>query len=223
MTPQIAKKEKMAETTSAHLTLYYTPRSRAFSALWLLEELGEDYRLESFDLATGRHKQADYLALNPMGKVPLVVEGNTPIPEQGAIAIYLSDLYPNAKLSPALGDPKRPAYLRWILFASAIMEPAFSQKLFQWEAPAMRVAWGSFEQMLDIVTRALSETTWLLGDCFSSADILVGSNLLAGQMLGIVPTEGPLEDYLSRLKKREGFVRAAAIEARESDRFAVQT
>ncbi len=215
----IAWEKKVSETSSARITLYYTPRSRAFSALWLLEELGEDYRLESFDIATARHKKADYLALNPMGKVPLVVDGDTPISEQGAIAIYLSDRYPRAKLSPLIESPQRPAYLRWMFFSSAIMEPAFSQKMFQWDIPAMSVAWGSFDQMLKVVTNAVTESTWLLGDSFSSADILVGSNLRVGQMIGIIPNEGPIEDYISRLEKRDGFVRAATIEARESDRF----
>ncbi len=218
MTTKIVDKE-MSAPSSAKLTLYYVPRSRSFAALWLLEELGEDYRLESFDIAAARHKKADYLALNPMGKVPLVVDGDTPISELGAIAIYLSDRYPHAKLSPSIEDPKRAAYLRWTFFSSAIMEPAFSQKLFKWEAPAQSVAWGCFDQMLDIVTNAVSESTWLLGDCFSSADILVGSNLRVGQMLGLVPTEGPVNDYISRLEKRGGFVRTATVEARESDRF----
>ncbi|MBL4633036.1 MAG: glutathione S-transferase [Kofleriaceae bacterium] len=218
MTTQIADKT-IPETSAVNLTLYYTPRSRSFAALWLLEELGEDYQLESFDITTARHKKADYLALNPMGKVPLVVDGDTPIPELGAIAIYLSDRYPGAKLSPLTEDPQRPAYLRWTFFSSAIMEPAFCEKLFKWEIPAHSVAWGSFDQMLDIVTKAVTDSTWLLGDSFSSADILVGSNLRVGQMLGIVPKEGPINDYISRLEKRDGFVRAEAIEARESDRF----
>ncbi len=211
-----------SETSAVNLTLYSVPRSRSFAALWLLEELGEDYRLESFDIASTRHKKTDYLALNPMGKVPLVVDGDTPISELGAIAIYLSDRYPHAKLSPSVEDPQRAAYLRWTFFSSAIMEPAFSQRMFQWEAPAQSVAWGSFDQMLEIVTDAISESIWLLGDRFSSADILVGSNLSVGQMLGIIPTEGPIEDYISRLKKRDGFVRAQAIEVRESDRFPAQ-
>ncbi len=210
-------------TTQIVLTLYFVPRSRSFSALWLLEELGEDYRLESFDIATARHKKADYLALNPMGKVPLVLDGDTPISELGAIAIYLSDRYPRAQLSPLLEDPQRPAYLRWTFFSSAIMEPAFSQEMFKWEVPAETVAWGSFDQMLEIVTNAVTESTWLLGDSFSSADILVGSNLRVGQMLGIIPKEGPIDDYFSRLKKRDGFVRAVTIEARESDRFPPKT
>ena len=213
----------MSETTPVELTLYYAPRSRSFSALWLLEELGEEYRLESFNIETARHKKADYLALNPMGKVPLVVDGDTPISELGAIAIYLSDCYPRAQLSPLIEDPQRPAYLRWTFFSSAIMEPAFSQKMFKWEIPAKSVAWGSFDQMLEIVTKAITESTWLLGDSFSSADILVGSNLRVGQMLGIIPKEGPIEDYISRLEKRDGFVRAATIEARESDRYPPKT
>jgi len=213
----------MSETTSAKLTLFYAPRSRSFAALWLLEELGEEYRLESFDIETARHKEADYLALNPMGKVPLVLDGDTPISEVGAIAIYLSDSYPRAQLSPLIEDPRRPAYLKWIFFSSAIMEPAFIQKMFKWEVPAKSVAWGSFDQMLEIVTNAVSESTWLLGDSFSSADILVSSNLRVGQMLGIIPKEGPIQDYISRLEKRDGFVRAATIEARESDRFPPKT
>ncbi len=213
----------MSETSSAKLTLYYVPRSRSFSALWLLEELGEDYRLESFDIATARHKKADYLALNPMGKVPLVVDGDTPVSELGAIAIHLSDCYPRAKLSPLIDDPQRAAYLRWAFFSSAIMEPAFSQEMFKWEVPAESVAWGSFAQMLEIVTNAIGENTWLLGDSFSSADILVGSNLRIGQMLGIIPKEGPAKDYVSRLERRDAFVRAATIEARQSKRFPPQT
>lgn len=201
------------------LTLYYAPRTRSFAALWLLEELGEKYQLESFDIETGRHKKADYLALNPMGKVPLVLDRDVPVSELGAIAIYLCDVYSDAQLCPSIDNPQRSAYLRWIFFSSAIMEPAFVQKLCNVVTPAKSTAWGSYEQMLEVVTNAVTKGTWLVGDSFSSADILVGSTLRFGQMLGVIPKEGPLEEYISRLKKRDGFVRAVTIEARESKRF----
>lgn len=223
MTKDVARLwDTIGMSNNENLILYYAPRTRSISALWLLEELGEEYRLESFDIATGRQKQADYLALNPMGKVPMIVDRGVPVSELGAIAIYICDRYPDAGLCPAMDDPQRPAYLRWMFFSSAIMEPAFGQKMFQWEIPPVSAAWGSFEQMLEVVTNAVSESSWLLGDRFSSADILVGSNLRVGQLFGIIPNEGPIQDYISRLGKREAFVRAATIEARENDRFPLQ-
>ncbi|MCR9142706.1 MAG: glutathione S-transferase [bacterium] len=212
-------------STNATLTLYYAPRTRSFAALWLLEELkelgelGEEYRLESFDIETARQKQADYLALNPMGKVPLIVHGKLPVSELGAIFIHLADSFPRAGLGPSIEDPQRPAFLKWIFFSSAIMEPAFAQKIFQWEIPAKSAAWGSFDQMLQVLTDALAESTWLLGESFSSADVLVGSALRFGQIIGIIPGDGPIQAYISRLKQRDAFVRAMAIEERESDRF----
>lgn len=201
------------------LTLYYAPRTRSFAALWLLEELGEKYQLESFDIESGRHKESDYLALNPMGKVPLVLHGDVPVAELGAIAIYLSDAYPKAQLCPSMQEPLRSEYLRWIFFSSAIMEPAFVQKMYEWDIPAKSIAWGSFDQMLDVVTQAVSDNKWLVGDTFSSADVLVGSTLRFGQMLGVIPKEGAVQEYILRLKKREAFIRAAEIEATESARF----
>src|SRR5690606_30539389 len=104
------------------LKLYFAPRSRSFTALWLLEELGVDYALESFDLRSGRHKQPDFLALNPMGKVPLVVHDGIPVSESGAIAIYLADRFHAAGLAPAIDDRDRPAFLRWVLFAGGVLE-----------------------------------------------------------------------------------------------------
>ncbi len=211
----------MSDTHAPSLKLYFAPRTRSFAALWLLEELGKSYHLESFDFATGRHKQADYLALNPMGKVPLVMDGETPVPEIGAMAIYIADRYGDAGLAPALTDAKRPAYLRWMFFASAIMEPAFAQKLFGWEASAATVAWGSYEQMMQVLADGLTEGPWLLGETFSAADVVVGNNLVFGQMIGIIPTDGPIGEYLARLKAREAFQRAEVIEMREGERFPV--
>lgn len=201
------------------LTLHYAPRTRSFTALWLLEELGVAYDLDSFDMHSGRHKQPDFLALNPMGKVPLVVCDDVPVSETGAIAVYLADRFPAAGLAPALDDPQRPAYLRWMFFHSGVFEPALGQKFFKWEVPARSVAWGSFEQMRDVLTAGVEDSQWLLGDRFSAADVVVGAGARFGLMFGAFENEGPIADYVSRLTAREGFQRAQAIEQREGERF----
>ncbi len=209
--------------TAPELTLHYAPRTRSRTALWLLEELGQPYTLASFDINTGRHKQPDYLALNPMGKVPVVVDGGVPVAELGAIAIYLADRYPAAELAPAIDDPRRPDFLRWCFFSSAIMEPAYGEKFFKWTVPARSVAWGSFDGMLEVLTAGVSDREWLLGDTFSAADVLVGSTLGFGLQFGAVPMTGPLADYAARCWDRPAWQRAAAIEARESERFPMPT
>jgi glutathione S-transferase len=201
------------------LTLHYAPRSRAFTALWLLEELGVPYELESFDLNSGRHKQADFLELNPMGKVPLVICDGIPVSETGAIAIYLADRFPAAGLAPALDDPQRPAYLRWVLFSAGVIEPALGEKFFKWEVPSRSVAWGSFAQMHETLTAGVKDSEWLLGDRFSAADVVVGSGARFGVMFGAFEKDGPIADYVARLSAREAFVRAQAIEQREGERF----
>jgi glutathione S-transferase len=201
------------------LTLHYAPRTRAFTALWLLEELGEPYELVSFDLNSGQHKRPEFLALNPMGKVPVVVCDGIPVSETGAIAIYLADRFPDANLAPALDDAQRPEYLRWVLFAGSVIEPAMGEKFFKWEVPARSVAWGSFEHMQEALSGAVKDREWLLGDRFSAADVVVGAGARFGVMFGAIEKQGPIADYVARLSKREAFVRAQAIEQREAERF----
>lgn len=202
------------------LVLYYAPRTRAFLGLWLLEELGRAYRLESFDLGSGRHKEADYLVMNPMGKVPMVVCGGRPVPELGVMAVYLSDLFSEAGLAPAIHDIDRADFLRWCFFSSAIIEPAMAQKMFGWEAKPSHVAWGSWDGMLRVVRGQLeSGEPWLLGDKFSAADVLVGGSLRFAIMFGALEPGGLIGDYVARCEGRAGFGRAAAIETRESARF----
>ena len=210
---------EVSPDAAASLTLFYAPRTRSFTALWLLEELGEPYRLESFDLNTGRHKQPDYLALNAMGKVPVVRDGEVPVSELGAIAIYLADRFPNAALAPSPEAPERAAYLRWMFFSSAIMEPAFAEKFFGWNPPARQVAWGSYGQMLEVLTRGVDTDGYLLGDRFSAADVLIGAGVGFGVRFGALPNDGPIAAYLARVSARPAFARASAIEAREGERF----
>ena len=209
----------MSETPESDLTLHYAPRTRSFTALWLVEELERPYHLESFAMASGRHRQDDFRALNPMGKVPVVVHRGTPVAELGAIAIYLADSFPEAGLGPRIDEPDRAAFLRWVFFASAIMEPAFGEKFFKWEVPDRSVAWGSFDRMWAALERALDEGPHLLGARFSAADVLVAASLRFGQMFGILPQEGLAADYVGRLSARPACQRAAEIERREGARF----
>ncbi len=204
---------------TAPLVLHYAPRTRAFTALWLFEELGIPYELESFDLASNHHKTEAFISMNPMGKVPVVVDNGIPVSELGAIAIYLADKYQDAALSPALDSPERADFLRWIFFSSAIMEPAFGEKFFKWTVPARSVAWGSFDDMLRTLQAGLVQGPYLLGDMFSAADVIVGATTNFGVMFGAIPKEDPVTGYLARLRERPAFKRAEAIEAREGERF----
>ncbi len=205
---------------AGELVLYYAPRSRSFAGLWLMEELGEAYRLESFDLGSGRHKEVDYLGMNPMGKVPMVVCDGVAVPELGAMAIYLADCFPGAGLAPGIGDAGRADFLRWCFFASAIVEPAMAQKMFGWEASAAHVAWGSWDEMLRVVRGQLAGgEPWLLGDKFSVADLLVGNILRFATMFGALEPGGVIGEYVARCEGRAAFKRAEEIEARETARF----
>ncbi len=140
--------------SAASLTLHYAPRTRAFTALRLLEELGADKRLESFDLSGGANLSDEFRALSPMSIVPVVVHGDATTSEVGAIAIYPADRFHDDELAPAADDPRRAAYLRWCFFASAVMEPCSGEKFFKWELPASSVALGSFERMMKTLKEA---------------------------------------------------------------------
>ncbi len=214
------------------ITLHFAPRSRSFTALWLLEELGQPYTLEVLSLGTNQHKTPEFLAKNPMGKVPMVEVDGLPVAELGAIAIYLAERFPGAcadaqseplsaarGLAPSVAEPTRPAFLRWVFFATAIFEPALAQKFFGWNPPARSVAWGSYDEMIRVATAGVQPGPWLLGERFCAADVLLASGLDFGMRFGGIPAEGPLFAYVERAKGRPAWARAQAIEAREGARF----
>ncbi len=123
----------MPVAEKADVTLYYAPKSRAFRMLWFLEELGRPYRLEMLDLNKGDHKRPEFLKINPMGKVPTLVDQGMPIAETGAILVHLADKYSPGELAPLFKEPSRADYLRWLFFAAGVMEPAFGEKFFKWQ------------------------------------------------------------------------------------------
>lgn len=211
----------MPERDDAETVLFYAPRTRSFTAVWMLEELGDaiDYRLDSFLITSGRQRSEAYLAKNPMGKVPVLRHRGRHVSELGAIAIYLADLFPQAELAPAIDHGDRPEYLRWCFFSSAIFEPALAQKFFKWEVDSGTVAWGSFERMQAALLAGLKEGPYVLGDRFSMADVLVGASVRFGQQFGALDKTGVLGDYAERTQTRPAYERAAAIEAREGEKI----
>lgn len=198
---------------NADLTLFYAPQSRAGTALRFMEELDQPYRIEIIDLTKGDQKKPEFLRRNPMGKVPLVLDGDVAVAETGAIFAYLADKYAPGRLAPRPAQPQRADYLRWLFFAAGVMEPAYGQKFFNWEVPSGQAGWGSFDTMLEVLTEAVSRREWLAGD-FSAADIYVASSLRFGTLFGIIPNQGPLADYVSRWTDRPATKRAAELDER---------
>jgi glutathione S-transferase len=196
----------------ADLVLYYAPKSRAFRALWFLEELDRPYRLEHLSFEKGDHKRPEFLKLNPMGKLPTVVDQGVAIAESGAILAHLSDRYAPGRLAPLPGDPRRADYLRWLFFAAGVMEPAFGEKFFKWEVPSRQAAWGSFADMERTAMEGVANGAWLLGEQFTAADVFVGSNLHWGLLWKLFPGEGPIADYIARCAARPALKRALELE-----------
>jgi len=196
------------------LTLYYAPRTRAFGALVLLEELGCPYRLHVLDIKAGEQRAAAYLAINPMGKVPALKHGDAVVTEQAAVYMYAADLYPAAKLAPALDDPRRGPYLRWMVFYGSCFEPALMDRAAQ-RAPSSPSTspYGDYDTMLATLTGRLDKVPYMLGDAFSAADVLWGVALDWTTRFKLVPTLPVISAYIERVMSRPAVARAKAKDA----------
>ena len=160
---------------SETITLFHSPQTRSSGALTLLEELGAPYTLRVLNMKAGEQRQAEYLAVNPMGKVPAILHGDALITEQVAIGIYLADLFPQAGITPAIGSELRGPYLRWYVFYAACFEPALVDKSLKREAgPAAMVPYGDPATTINTVVSQLSKGPWLLGEQFHGSRCVVG-------------------------------------------------
>lgn len=201
----------MADKTLTH---YHAPNTRSFTIRWLFEELGAPHELKVLNLKKGEHKTPEHLAINPMGKVPAIVHGTTPITEVGAIAIYLADLFPEAGLAPAIGDPERGTYLRWIIFNQSAVEPALCDFALKREPgqPSM-MPYGTYGETVDALAGALSKGPYILGERFSAADVVVGSGVRWMLMFKLLPERPEFTSYADRVTSRPAFVRAMTKDA----------
>ncbi len=196
------------------IKLYWSPRSRSFSAIWLMEETGLPYERVLTDITTGAQKAPEYLKVNPMGKVPALTDGDAAVSEAAAICAYIADRYPETKLAPAASDPRRARYLQWLFFGPGCIEPALIQIFTKIEVPTSTAAWGSATQVFDTLDAALANGPWILGEDFTAADIVIGSGLnFAVRLFKMVPSRPSFDAYIARCMARPAFQRAEKIAA----------
>ena len=199
------------------LVFYTNPMSRGRIVRWMLEELGQPY--ETRVLAYGPEmKSPDYLAINPMGKVPAIRHGKAVVTECAAICCYLADAFPEAGLAPPHGSPLRAPYYRWMFFAAGPVEAAITNRSFGFDLPddpqaRGRAGWGSYEAVCDALEALLADgRDHVTGDAFSAADVYLGAQIIWGLQFGTLPDRPGFKAYAERLQARPAARRARQID-----------
>jgi glutathione S-transferase len=199
------------ETHMDKIIFHHAPMSRSNIVHWMLEELGVPYALHAISLERGDHKKPDYLAINPMGKVPAITHQGVTITEAAAICVYLADEFPAAKLSVPIGDPKRGIYLKWLFFSPSCLEQAMIDRANnRTPVPARSSSYGDYDTVMDTVAQAVVDGPYLVGDHFTAADVVVGSCLQYGIMIKAIPERPEFTAYLGRLRARPALQRSFA-------------
>ena len=196
------------------LVFYTNPMSRGRIVRWMLEEVGQPYRTEILDYGTTM-KGPEYLAVNPMGKVPAIRHGEVVVTEGAAICAYLADAFPEAGLAPPPGDPLRGPYYRWLFYAAGPVEQAVVNKSLGFVVPAersMMAGYGSFETVVDVLEQTLTDRRYIAGDRFSAADVYFGSQIGWGLQFGSIDRRPAFEAYWSGLSARPAYLRASEID-----------
>ena len=198
---------------SDDLIFYTNPMSRGRIVRWMLEEVGQPYRTEILQYASSM-KSPEYLAVNPMGKVPAIKHGEVVVTEGAAICAYLADVFPEAGLAPA--PDKRGDYYRWLFFAAGPVEQATTVKMMGFEVPADRsrmMGYGSYDDTLNAIEKAVTAHDYVAGDRFSAADVYFGSQLGWNMMqFGSIEKRPAFVRYWERISERPAAVRAREID-----------
>ena len=193
------------------LVFYSNPMSRGRIVRWMLEEVGAPYRTQMLDF--GKMKSPDYLAINPMGKVPAIKHGNTIVTECAAICAYLADAFPEAGLAPP--PAQRGDYYRWLFFTAGPVEAAVTNKALGLTPPADRegmVGYGTYGAVIDVLEKAVTAKPYIAGDAFTAADVYVGSHISWGLQFGSIERRPAFEAYWKTLENRPAHVRATALD-----------
>lgn len=197
---------------SDEVIFYHNPKSRAQMAHWMLEETGAPYRTIMLDFSKGEHKTAEFLGINPMGKLPTIVHRGVVVTETAAIIAYLADAFPEMGLAPSINSPLRGAYYRWLFFTAGCFEPALLDKMLKRPPaePKTSVGYGSYEEVIETLKKAVAAGPYLVGDKFSAVDVYLGSELSFAMIFGAPDIKGEpvFEDYVARITERPAYRRA---------------
>ena len=197
------------------LTFFHSPNTRSSGVRILLEELGAPYELQPLNMKAGEQRRPEYLAVNPLGKVPAIRHGDAIVTEQVAIYLYLADLFPDADLAPPIGDPLRGPYLRWLAYYGSYFEPAVVDHAMKRDpAPPAMSPYGDYDTMLDALAAQFRRGPYILGERFSAADLLWGTGLGWTMMFKVVPELPEFVDYAARVKGRPAVLRATEADAK---------
>ena len=197
------------------MKLYYWPKTRAFRALWMLEEAGVPYELAHVNIRTGEQDTTDFHHVNPMCKLPALDDNGVQVAESGAVLLYLADRFPEAGLGAPVGDPLRGRFLQWLFFTPGCLEPAMAEKLTGASGNSFSFGWGDFDRVKQAINAALDEGEWLLGERFTAADLLLAGTLQIAFMSKLLEPAGRIGEYVERAMARDGHARAVAVEQRE--------
>ena len=196
------------------LIFYTNPMSRGRVVRWMLEEIGESYKVEVLDYASTM-KGRDYLAINPMGKVPALRHGNVVVTETAAICAYLADAFPKSRLAPAPGDRLRAPYYRWLFFTAGPFEAAASNRVLGFVVPPDRermMGYGNFDKVVSTLEAAVSTSDYLVGNSFTAADLYVSSQIGFGMMFKTLEPRPVFERYWQRMSARPAYARATQLD-----------
>ncbi len=189
------------------LTLYHAIPSRGLVVHWMLEELKVPYELHMLNLDAEDHKKPEYLAVNPMGKVPALRHGDKVMSETAAICTYLAEAFPDAGLQVPIDSPLRADYLKWMFFAPVTAEPSII-----WQAFECKTADNEYKPFAELgnvaatLEQALKGKEFIVGDKFTAADVMIGSTLFWGlNLMPVLPKLPGLTSYWNRLEKRDAW------------------
>jgi glutathione S-transferase len=193
------------------IVLYHSPQTRSSAVRILLEELGAPHHLHLLNMKAGENRQPAYLAINPMGKVPAITDNGMLVTEQVAIMIHLADRFPKAGLAPAIDDPLRGPYLRWMVYYAACLEPAVVDMATKREpAPVSISPYGDYDTVILTLANQLRKGPYILGEKFTAADVLWGSALTWMTGWKLVPDVPEITAYVERLSARPSVVKVKA-------------
>lgn len=196
------------------IILHHHPFTRAAGIVWALEEVGLTYELRFVDLTKGEQKRADFLAKNPMGKLPVLEDGDVVVSEVAAIGMYLADRYAHGTLAPKLDTKQRARYLRACLVGPSVIEPAALAKAAKWEYRPSNAGFGTFESMMDTVHELIGAGPFVLGAEFSMADVLFGGTVRYMTRFKMMEATAPISSYLERINARPAFKRSEEVNAK---------